>query len=138
MRIKIPLRLIAELKTFATQDDPNECCGLLLGVGDEANEVHRMTNVNSKPHVKYTMERGELLEAQKTATESDRELVAIYHSHTFEQAYPSLTDIENAKKVVAISNTHVIISLARKTRPAVRAFRINGNSEVIELVVETD
>ena len=111
---------------------------MLFGVGDEADEVHPMTNVNSKPQEKYTMEFKELREARETATKSKRELVAIYHSHTFKQAYPSLTDVENAKKVAAISTTHVIISLAQKTEPAVRAFRINGNSEVTELVIETD
>ena len=124
--------------THAFEDDPNECCGLLLGLGDEADEVHRMTNVNSKPIRKYTMRSEELLEAQEVARYSSRELVAIYHSHTFTQAYPSVTDISNAVKVATISTRHVIISLVEKTRPVVRAFSINGSSEVIELVVETD
>jgi len=129
---------VAELITHALEDDPNECCGLLLGTGDDADELHRMSNVNKKPISRYTMQSGELLEAQEKAKNSDREFVAIYHSHTFTQGYPSLTDVKNAVKVSSISTRHVIVSLVEKTRPVVRAFAINGDSEVTELVIQTD
>lgn len=129
---------MGELITHALEDDPNECCGLLLGTGDDADELHRMSNVNKKPISRYTMEPGELLEAQEKAKKSDREFIAIYHSHTFTQGYPSLTDIKNAVKVSSISPRHVIVSLVEKTRPIIRAFAINGDSEVTELVIQTD
>lgn len=129
---------MGELITHALEDDPNECCGLLLGTGDDADELHRMSNVNKKPISRYTMQAGELLEAQEKAKKSDREFVAIYHSHTFTQGYPSLTDVKNAVKVSSISTRHVIVSLVEKTRPVVRAFAINGDSEVTELVIQTD
>jgi len=138
LSIKIPRRIVAELITHALEDDPNECCGLLLGTGDDADELHRMSNVNKKPISRYTMQPGELLEAQEKAKNSDREFVAIYHSHTFTQGYPSLTDVKNAVKVSSISTRHVIVSLVEKTRPVVRAFAINGDSEVTELVIQTD
>jgi proteasome lid subunit RPN8/RPN11 len=129
---------MAELITHALEDDPNECCGLLLGTGDDADELHRMSNVNKKPISKYTMQPGELVEAQEKAKKSDREFIAIYHSHTFTQGYPSLTDVKNAVKVSSISTRHVIVSLVEKTRPVIRAFAINGNSEVTELIIQTD
>ena len=138
LSIKISRQLIAELITHAMQDDPDECCGLLLGIDGEADEIHRMSNVNPKPVGRYTMQSGELVEAQDKVKKTGREFVAIYHSHTFTQGYPSLTDISNAVEVSSISTTHVIISLVEKTRPVIRAFSINGNSEVTELVVETD
>jgi proteasome lid subunit RPN8/RPN11 len=111
---------------------------LLLGKGDEADELHRMSNVARKPISRYTMQPRELVEAQEKVKKSDREFVAIYHSHTFTQGYPSLTDIKNAVEVASIATRHVIISLVEKTRPVVRAFSINGNSEVTELVIQTD
>jgi len=129
---------MAELITHALEDDPNECCGLLLGTGDDVDELHRMSNVNKKPISRYTMQPGELLEVQEKAKKSDREFIAIYHSHTFTQGYPSLTDVKNAVKVSSISKRHVIVSLVEKTRPVVRAFAINGDSEVTELVIQTD
>jgi proteasome lid subunit RPN8/RPN11 len=138
LSIKISRQLLAELITHALQDDPNECCGLLLGKGDEADELHRMSNVSGKPISRYTMQPAELVEAQEKAKKSDREFTAIYHSHTFTQGYPSLTDIKNAVEVGSISTRHVIISLVEKTRPVVRAFSINEKSEVTELVIQTD
>ncbi len=94
--------------------------------------------MNAKPISRYTMQPGELVEAQEKAKNSNREFVAIYHSHTFTQGYPSKTDISNAVAVASISTRHVIISLVEKTRPVVRAFAINAKSEVTELVIETD
>ena len=129
---------MAELITHALEDDPNECCGLLLGTGEDADELYRMSNVNKKPISRYTMQPGELLEAQRKAKKSDREFIAIYHSHAFTQGYPSVTDVKNAVKVSSISTRHVIVSLVEKTRPVIRAFAINGNSEVRELVIRTD
>ena len=105
---------MAELITHALEDDPNECCGLLLGTGEYADELYRMSNVNKKPISRYTMQPGELLEAQEKAKNSDREFVAIYHSHTFTQGYPSLTDVKNSVKVSSISTRHVIVSLVEK------------------------
>ena len=129
---------MGELISHALQDDPNECCGLLLGSGDEADELHRMSNVNKKPISRYTMQPGELVEAQEKIKKSNREFVAIYHSHTFTQGYPSLIDIKNAVKVSSIATRHIIVSLVEKTRPVVRAFSINAESEVTELVIQTD
>ena len=97
-----------------------------------------MSNVNTKPISRYTMQPGELVEAQEKIRRTNREFVAIYHSHTFTQGYPSKTDIRNAGEVGSISTRHVIISLVEKTRPVIRAFEINGNSEVVELVIQTD
>mgnify|MGYP001975477713 FL=1 len=84
------------------------------------------------------MHPSELVEAQYKAKKSNREFVAIYHSHTFTQGYPSKTDILNAIAVANISTRHVIVSLVEKNRPVVRAFAINGKSEVTELFIETD
>lgn len=97
-----------------------------------------MSNVDKKPISRYTMQPGELLEVQEKAKKSGREFVAIYHSHTFTQGYPSLTDIKNAIAVSSIATRHVIVSLVEKARPVVRAFTIDGGSEVTELVIETD
>ncbi len=138
MTIKIQRKLMGELISHALQDDPNECCGLLLGSGDEADELHRMSNVNKKPISRYTMQPGELVEAQEKIKKSNREFVAIYHSHTFTQGYPSLIDIKNAVNVSSIATRHIIVSLVEKTRPVVRAFSINAESEVTELVIQTD
>ena len=136
--IKIQRRLLAELINHSLEDDPNESCGLLLGTGDDADELHRMSNIADKPISRFTMDSDELLKAQEKVNKTKREFVAIYHSHTFTQGYPSKTDIKNAVAVASIATRHVIVSLVEKTRPVVRAFSINGVSVVTELVIETD
>jgi len=138
LSINISRLIIADLISHALEDDPNESCGLLLGNGDTVDEMHRMSNVNSKPISRYTMQPAELVEAQEKMRRTNREFVAIYHSHTFTQGYPSKTDIKNAVEVGSVSTRHVIVSLVEKTRPIIRAFEINDKSEVTELVIQTD
>jgi [CysO sulfur-carrier protein]-S-L-cysteine hydrolase len=49
------------------------------------------------------------------------DLLAIYHSHTRSAAYPSHTDVELA---FFPDTLYLIVSLADRERPEIRAFRI--------------
>ena len=64
--------------------------------------------------------------------------VAVYHSHTYTQAYPSTMDVKIAIKHGWAGYHHVVISLAEKTRPVVRAFMITADGDVDEEVIQTD
>ena len=138
MTINIPRLILGELIFNALKEDPRESCGFLLGNGHVVDDMHAMTNIDDKPISRYTMQPAELLDVQDKLDRTNREFVAIYHSHTFTQGYPSTTDIKNAGLVNHISNRHVIISLVEKTRPVVRAFNISITEEVTELLIKTD
>jgi proteasome lid subunit RPN8/RPN11 len=60
------------------------------------------------------------------------DLVGIFHSHTFTEAYPSRTDVELAGYPDA---TYLILSLADLEAPELRAFRIR-EGEVGEVEVQ--
>ena len=42
--MKVPQALLDEMIEHSKADDPNECCGLIGGSGDEAITLHRMEN----------------------------------------------------------------------------------------------
>ena len=123
----------------ALEEDPRECCGVLLGSGDdEATEFVKVKNVADEKERRYSMDPLEQAAAEQRADADGRSITGIFHSHTFTQAYPSTTDIKNAVNSMWTGPVYVLVSLVEKTRPVVRAFRISDDGAVTEIVVTTD
>lgn len=121
--MKIDNRLTDELVRHALDDRPNECCGLIGGRGDRAETVYRASNAEASPF-RYSISPAEQLELINRIDDAGEELVAIYHSHTKTEPFPSQTDVNLASGWP--DATWVIISLKDPERPEVRAFRIVG------------
>ena len=69
--------------------------------------------------------------------ENNLKIIAIYHSHTHSQAFPSTTDINNAIQSMWTDPFYILISLIEKTRPIIRGYKI-GSDDVEEIIVEHD
>jgi len=136
--IKIPRRVIAEMITHALEKDPNECCGVLLAKGENITKSLKVCNVHENKIKRYTMDPVQFMEIEANADKKNEKIVAFYHSHTHSQGYPSATDVKNAVESGWIDPYYVLISLVEKTRPYVRAYRIDGDSSVNEIVITTD
>jgi proteasome lid subunit RPN8/RPN11 len=117
MRISKPL--IDEMVAHAREDLPNECCGMIAGVGDEATGTIRVVNSAGSP-LRYEMDPQGQYNALKTIDDSGAELLGIYHSHTKSAAYPSQTDVNQA--VAWPDQVYVIVSLADAEAPDVKAY----------------
>lgn len=137
MTFRITKALIAQMITHALKSDPQECCGLLIG-RDTADRLQPMQNVHPRPERRFEMSPIELMSAEQDAESRGERIVGIYHSHTFTQAYPSQTDANNAVQSGWTDPVYVLISLAEKSRPVVRAFRIFDDSSIQELPITTD
>ena len=138
MAIKIPRKVLAEIISHSLNDDPDECCGILLGKGDEVTSSSPVKNTHANKVSRYSMDPMAIMQLQKEADEKGDQFVAIYHSHTYTQGYPSETDINNAIESGWTDPYYVLVSLVEKTRPVVRAYRITEKGEVIEQVITTD
>jgi proteasome lid subunit RPN8/RPN11 len=104
----------------ARREYPNEACGLLAGRDGRVEKVYRMTNADHSP-VTYRLDPEEQFRVLMEIEEKGWELLAIYHSHSHSPAYPSATDLELA---FYPDSLYLIISLADRARPTIRAFRI--------------
>ncbi len=138
MSFRIPKTILANMISHALESDPEECCGVLLGADGEAEECRRLRNVHPQPVRRYEMPPLDLMRVESEAEARGRRIVAIYHSHTHTQAYPSQTDVRNAVESWWTEPYYVLISLVEKTRPIVRAFRISDEGTVTEIVIVTD
>jgi proteasome lid subunit RPN8/RPN11 len=111
---------VKEMIRHAQREYPNEACGLLAGRDSRVEKVYQMTNAEHSP-VTYRLDPEEQFRAFMEIEEAGWELVAIYHSHSHSPAYPSATDLELA---FYPDSLHLIISLADRDQPTIRAFRI--------------
>ena len=117
MAFLIPKTVLASMISHALEADPQECCGVLIGDGDTADEARRIKNVHSQPIRRYEMAPTDLMRAESEAEAKGRKIVAIYHSHTHTQAYPSQTDVNNAVETWWTEPYYVLISLVEKNPP---------------------
>ena len=138
MAIKIPRKVLAEIISHSLNQDPDECCGILLGKGDHVSSSRPVENTHPNKVSRYSMDPMAIMKLQKEADEKGDEFVAIYHSHTYTQGYPSETDVNNAVESGWTDPYYVLVSLVEKTRPVVRAYRITEKGEVLEQVITTD
>jgi [CysO sulfur-carrier protein]-S-L-cysteine hydrolase len=100
-------------------DFPYEVCGL-LGVKPDGTFVHYPIDNAERSMTYYVMDAKQLLRAMRDIEDEGWGL-AIYHSHTHTQAYPSATDIRLAAYPEA---TYLIVTLQDRDHPDVRAFSI--------------
>ena len=92
----------------ARRDHPDEACGMVAGIGGAATRVIEMTNIARSPTF-YEMDSMEVLRTLRALDDADEDLLAIYHSHTATEAYPSRTDVGLA----AEPNAHYVLVSTR-------------------------
>jgi len=74
---------------------PQEACGLLAGIGNEASQFFPINNILKSNH-RYRMDAQEQLTSFLKIEKENCELLGIYHSHPQGAPYPSETDIAEA------------------------------------------
>ena len=122
---------IDEIIAHALEDAPNECCGIIAGEDGRAVKLFRAKNAEASPY-RYSVEPKDLFRIFRECDENGWSFLAIYHSHTASEAYPSPTDVRLAFWPEAY---YVLVSLQDAGKPVVRAFRILDGEITEEEVV---
>ena len=93
--LSLPQSFIDEMVAHAQEDAPNECCGMIAGDKGRAVKVFRAKNAEASPY-RYSVEPKDLFRIYRECEENGWSFLAIYHSHTASEAYPSATDVRLA------------------------------------------
>jgi proteasome lid subunit RPN8/RPN11 len=133
MTLSLSRSHVDEMIAHAREDDPNECCGIIAGNDGHATQLYRAINAEASPY-RYSVDAKDLLRIYRDIEKKGWDVLAIYHSHTHTEAYPSPTDVRLAAWPDAY---YVLVSLEDKERPVVRAFRII-NETITEEELEID
>ena len=108
----------------AREASPNECCGLLLGSGDDIVEALRAHNISDDPATRFLIDPKDHFDGSRAARERGLEVVGFYHSHPRSPAEPSERDLAEFSYP---SHLYVIVSL--QAEPAeVALFRLEGGN----------
>jgi len=127
------LRPIADaMLSHAHAELPNEACGILSGslADGVASAFHPARNAEASP-LRYSVHPEDLVRIVFEIEEADRDLVAIFHSHTRSAAVPSATDRRAAMYPDAF---YVLASLANpdaSPESALRSWRIHGRQAFV-------
>ena len=123
--VQIKQKFIDEMVAHSKADLPNECCGILAGPNGQVMKAYQMSNVEASPF-RFSMDPGELVKVDSEAGENNWELLAIYHSHTASEAYPSDTDVRIAAGTAGLwpDVRYVLVSLMDMNNPVVRIFEV--------------
>jgi proteasome lid subunit RPN8/RPN11 len=130
--LKLPAPLYAEIVGHCLRGLPDEACGLLGGDPDTGSVVRCYPTRNVAASAKlYTVDPREHLFADRDAESRGLEIIGVFHSHTHTDAYPSPTDVAQAPD----AGWHYVVVSLRDTHPALRSYRIHGETITEESVV---
>lgn len=126
-------RYLDEIIAHAREEAPNECCGIIAGQDGRAVKLFRARNAEASPY-RYSVDPQDLFRIYRECEANSWDFLAIYHSHTASEAYPSPTDIRLAFWPEAY---YVLVSLQDAAKPVVRAFRIvDGNVTEEQIIAD--
>lgn len=100
--MKIRPDVLDAIRAHAERDSPRECCGILVGVGDEILEAVPAANVADEPLRRYEVSPADHFAQMKRcrglapAGQPALRIVGVYHSHPHSAAAPSPTDLHQA------------------------------------------
>lgn len=137
MALRITREALEQIVRQARKDHPIESCGIVAATAGEmvAHRVVTMKNHAASPEF-FRFDSQEQFRVCRDLESRDEECVAIYHSHTGSEAYPSKDDIDHA----GYPEVHyLIVSTWEHARVLMRSFRIidGGVTEERIFIVES-
>ncbi|HEX2905755.1 MAG TPA: M67 family metallopeptidase [Phototrophicaceae bacterium] len=118
----------------ARTDQPQETCGILLGVSETVHEIISVPNIAADPLHFYRLEDAALAHALLQAETKGLSLVGFYHSHPNGDPIPSPTDVQQAYYPDA---AYLIVGL-RHAEPRLAAWKIHkGTVTPVDMVIGT-
>ncbi len=118
--LKIKATIIDEMISHAREGSPLEVCGILGGTGETVSVLYRITNSEASG-VHFLMDPREQIDAMGDLEAKGLDLLAFYHSHPVNPAWPSAEDVRLSFWPDVFI---VIVSLVKQGEPDVKAFRV--------------
>jgi proteasome lid subunit RPN8/RPN11 len=115
----------------AREAAPLECCGLLIGQGDEIVEAIRARNVADAPATRFVIDPADHFAARRAARAQGLDVIGFYHSHPATPPAPSARD---AAEFTYAGYLYAIVSLTGRDAE-IGLFRLDdGNFRRVSLV----
>jgi proteasome lid subunit RPN8/RPN11 len=108
-RLTITAAVDRAIRAHGQETYPHECCGALVGRGDEVSAIVALPNTTEEgPRRRFLVRPSDYREAEHRAGELGAELLGFYHSHPDHPARPSQYDLDHAWPTFA----YIIVAVA--------------------------
>jgi len=98
------------IRAHGQETYPHECCGALVGKGDNVTDVVALPNTTEEgPRRRFLVRPTDYRDAERRASELGAELLGFYHSHPDHPARPSQYDLDHAWPTFA----YIIVAVAQ-------------------------
>jgi proteasome lid subunit RPN8/RPN11 len=124
--VVVPAEVRRALVEHATDEAPNEACGLVLLRDGRAERYERGRNAAESPY-RFELE----IDPELWFAEDDGYELAVFHSHLSAPARPSRTDVENIG--LWACRPYLILSLRTED---LAAFRITEDGQIEDLPLD--
>jgi proteasome lid subunit RPN8/RPN11 len=125
--VKIAQQVIDDMLAHASEDEPNECCGLLIGDRVRIASSLRARNREASP-TRYLIDPEDHFAAIHAARAAGKRVVGAYHSHPQGPSQPSESDI--AEATGGSDFVYVIVTLTAPAAGRVFAYRLKRGAIV--------
>lgn len=134
--LKIRAVLKQAIIDHALSDAPIEACGVIVGnmfTGGVRDRLIKMDNIAEEWGTSFQFDPNAQLALWNDMEWRSEVLVAVYHSHTRHDAYPSERDVAGA----LWPDTHyIIVSVKEPTAPVFKSYFLNNGDLVPEPIEE--
>ena len=127
--MKIRPSVLDAIGAHARRESPKECCGILIGAGEDIVEAVAAANVAEEPSRCYEVSPADHIAQVRRCRDAVRDgegalrIVGVYHSHVHSGPIPSPTDLDQAYH----EYVYVIVGPADGSAPLeIRAYRLSG------------
>ena len=119
----------SDIRRHGRESYPHECCGALIGRGEEVVEVLALPNMTENgPRRRFLVRPLDYRAAERRATEVGCELVGFYHSHPDHPARPSRYDLDHAWPTFA----YVIVTVEDGEPQAMTSWRLREDRSAFD------
>ncbi len=131
LAIRVRAGVLDAIVQHACAAVPDECCGILIGAGNDVDEAVAGRNIAERPTTRFLLDPHDHLDALRAARRRGADVVGFYHSHPRSDPQPSATDLAEATYT-----DHLFLIVGLASNPAdVRLYRfIGGNFQPIPFV----
>ncbi len=125
----------AQMVGHAYDGLPDEACGLFAGPPgtNRVTAFHPCRNAAASSRV-YSIDGGDFLRIDRASEAAGLQIQGVMHSHTHTDAYPSVTDVEQAPDPA----WHYVIVSLRQDAPVLRSYQLVSGQISEEVVSLSD
>jgi proteasome lid subunit RPN8/RPN11 len=127
--VRLGSGVLEAIEQHARDTYPHECCGALIGRGDEVRTAFPLPNTTEEgPRRRFLVRPSDYQQAERAAGDAQLELLGFYHSHPDHPARPSQYDLDHAWPFFS----YLIVSVDSGAPVDVRSWRLRDDRSAFD------